>query len=110
MRELLLNSRITAQTFSLGTLLLPTYCVVLSPNYILYQVFSKQALLMDTLVEHFAGEYRKRLGQETPSDHANYADYHSGRWLISSLYSHTTHHTSSSHQTGVFTAHIQTKT
>lgn len=33
---------------------------------------------MDTLIEHFAGEYRKRLGQETPSDHANY-DYHSGK-------------------------------
>lgn len=48
--------------------------------YIRYflQVFSKQALMMDTLIEHFAGEYRKRLGQETPSDHANYADYHSG--------------------------------
>lgn len=34
--------------------------------------------MMDTLIEHFAGEYRKRLGQETPSDHANY-DYHSGK-------------------------------
>lgn len=93
MRELLLNSRITAQTFSLGTLLLPTYCVVLSPKYILYQVFSKQALLMDTLVEHFAGEYRKRLGQETPSDHANYADYHSGRCAhLKSILSHYTPH------------------
>lgn len=34
--------------------------------------------MMDTLIEHFAGEYRKRLGQETPSDHANY-DYQSGK-------------------------------
>ncbi|XP_039757586.1 putative FERM domain-containing protein FRMD8P1 isoform X3 [Pararge aegeria] len=46
------------------------------------QVFSKQAVMMDTLVEHFAGEYRKRLGQETPSEHANY-DYHSDSGSIS---------------------------
>ncbi|XP_026760798.1 FERM domain-containing protein 8 [Galleria mellonella] len=46
------------------------------------QVFSKQAIMMDTLIEHFAGEYRKRLGQETPSDHANY-DYHSDSGSIS---------------------------
>uniref|UniRef100_A0A2A4JXC4 FERM domain-containing protein 8 n=1 Tax=Heliothis virescens TaxID=7102 RepID=A0A2A4JXC4_HELVI len=46
------------------------------------QVFSKQAMMMDTLIEHFAGEYRKRLGQETPSDHANY-DYHSDSGSIS---------------------------
>ncbi|XP_041969933.1 putative FERM domain-containing protein FRMD8P1 isoform X2 [Aricia agestis] len=46
------------------------------------QVFSKQAVMMDTLVSHFAGEYRKRLGQETPSDHANY-DYHSDSGSIS---------------------------
>nr|XP_037876343.1 putative FERM domain-containing protein FRMD8P1 isoform X2 [Bombyx mori] len=46
------------------------------------QVFSRQASMMDTLIEHFAGEYRKRLGQETPSDHANY-DYHSDSGSIS---------------------------
>ncbi|XP_028174971.1 uncharacterized protein LOC114363450 [Ostrinia furnacalis] len=46
------------------------------------QVFSKQAIMMDTLIEHFAGEYRKRLGQDTPSDHANY-DYHSDSGSIS---------------------------
>ncbi|CAH0728563.1 unnamed protein product, partial [Brenthis ino] len=46
------------------------------------QVFSKQAIMMDTLIEHFAGEYRKRLGQETPSEHAN-CDYHSDSGSIS---------------------------
>ncbi|XP_013170886.1 PREDICTED: FERM domain-containing protein 8 isoform X2 [Papilio xuthus] len=46
------------------------------------QVFSRQTLLMDTLIEYFASEYRKRIGFETPSerdrdrDHANY-EYHS---------------------------------
>ncbi|KAL4706968.1 hypothetical protein ACJJTC_019506 [Scirpophaga incertulas] len=46
------------------------------------QVFSKQAIMMDTLIEHFAGEYRKKLGQETPSEHNNY-DYHSDSGSIS---------------------------
>ncbi|XP_048486281.1 FERM domain-containing protein 8 isoform X2 [Plutella xylostella] len=46
------------------------------------QVFSKQAIMIDTLIEYFAGEYRKRLGQDTPSDHANY-DYHSDSGSIS---------------------------
>ena len=36
--------------------------------------------MMDTLIEYFAGEYRKRLGQETPSDHANY-EYQSGKLI-----------------------------
>ncbi|KPJ13937.1 FERM domain-containing protein 8 [Papilio machaon] len=42
------------------------------------QVFSRQTLLMDTLIEYFASEYRKRIGYETPSerDHPNY-EYHS---------------------------------
>lgn len=40
--------------------------------------------MMDTLIEHFAGEYRKRLGQETPSEHANY-DYHSGIYIWDQL-------------------------
>ncbi|XP_013135519.1 PREDICTED: FERM domain-containing protein 8 isoform X2 [Papilio polytes] len=41
------------------------------------QVFSRQTLLMDTLIEYFASEYRKRLCFEIPADrdHANY-DYH----------------------------------
>ncbi|OWR44752.1 putative FERM domain-containing protein FRMD8P1 isoform X1 [Danaus plexippus] len=46
------------------------------------QVFSKQAIMMDTLIEHFAGEYRRRIGQDTPSEHANY-DYHSDSGSIS---------------------------